>query len=144
MGNDIAQSFSISGKQRALGTMSIFTKSKTTLKEMQVMTFKILAVSTGWKYTEKELVEKIEFVMTDSTSHNLGVIEEVCAELQTDSVPDSFLVCHVHPMMMFQRNIKAVWQEIHDVFGANTIKECFLTNADFCNESFIYKAITCF
>ena len=90
MGNDIAQSFSIIGKQRALGTMSIFTKSKTTLKEMQGMTFKILAVSTGWKYTEKELVEKIEFVMTDSTSHNLGVIEEVCAELQTDSVPDSF------------------------------------------------------
>ena len=47
------------------------------------MTFKMLAASTGWKYTEKELVEKIDFVMADSTSHNLGVIE-VCAELQTD------------------------------------------------------------
>ena len=100
----------------------------------------MLAASVGWKYIEKELVEKIDFVMTDSTSHNLGVIEEVCAELQTDSVPDS-LVCHVHPMMMFQRTIKAVWQEIHDAFGANTIKECFLTNVDFRNESFLYKAI---
>ena len=89
---------------------------------MQWMTFKMLAASTGWKYTEKELVEKIDFVM-NSASHNLGMIE-VCAELQTDSVPDS-LVCHVHPMMMFQRKIKAVWQEIHDALGANTIKECF-------------------
>ena len=96
----------------------------------------MLAASIGWKYIEKELVEKIDFVMTDSTSHNLGVIEEVCAELQTDSVPDS-LVCHVHPMMMFQRKIKAVWQEIHDAFGANTIKECFLNHVDFCNLLFI-------
>ena len=70
------------------------------------------------------------------------MIEEVCAELQTDSVSDS-LVYHVHPMMMFQRKIKAVWQEIHDAFGVNTIKKCFLTDVDFCNESFIYKAITC-
>ena len=89
---------------------------------MQLMTFKMLAPSTGWKYTEKELVGKIDFVM-NSPSHNLEMIE-VCAELQTDSVPDS-LVCHVHPMMMFQRKIKAVWQEIHDAFGVNTIKECF-------------------
>ena len=105
------------------------------------MTFKMLAASTGWKYTEKELVEKIDFVMADSTSHNLGVIE-VCAELQTDSVP-YLLVFHVHPMMMFQRKLKAVWQEIYDAFGANTIKEYAFTDVDFRNESFIYKSITC-
>ena len=57
-------------------------------------------------------------------------------------MPDS-LVCHVHPMMMFQRKIKAVWQEIHESFRANTIKECFLTNINFRNESFTYKVITC-
>ena len=90
--------------------MSAFTESKASLKEMQLKTFKMLAASTGWKYSEKELAEKIDFVMTDSTSHNLGVIEEVCAELQSDSVPDS-LVCHVHPMMMFQTKIKAAWQK---------------------------------
>ena len=110
VGNYVVQSFSINGKQRPLPKMSIFTKSKTSLKEMQLMTFKMLAASTGWKYTEKELVEKINFVMTDSTSHNLGATEEVCAKLQTDSLPDS-LVCHIHPMMMFQRKIKAVWQD---------------------------------
>ena len=45
--------------------------------------------------------------MTDSTAHNLGLIQDVCAELETESVPDS-LNCNVHPMV-FQRNVKQVW-----------------------------------
>lgn len=77
-------------------------------------------------------------------------MEEVCAELNVERVPDS-LVCHVHycpsydvhPMMMFQRKIKTVWQEIHHAFGANVIKDCFIMDVDFRNESFIYKAMTC-
>ena len=46
--------------------------------------------------------------MTDSTAHNIGVIQDVCDELETDSIPDS-LICHIHPMMMFQRKVKALW-----------------------------------
>ena len=106
------------------------------------MTYKILAASSGWKYTEKDLVEKIDFVMTDSTAHNIDVIQDVCDELETDSIPDS-LICHIHPMMMFQRKVKAVWQEIHDTFGTNSIKDCFITDIDFRNESFICKALAC-
>ena len=82
VGNYVDQSFSINGKQRALPSISIFTKSKTSLKEMQFVTFQMLAALAGCKYSEKELIEKIDSVMTDSTSHNLGVIGEVCAELQ--------------------------------------------------------------
>ena len=59
-----------------------------------------------------KLVE-IDFVTADSTSHNLGVIEEVCAKLQIDKVPNT-LVCHVHHMIMFKRKIKTVWQNIYD------------------------------
>ena len=102
----------------------------------------MLAAATGWRYTDTDIVEKIDFVMTDSTAHNLGVIEQVCEELEVETIPDS-LVCHVHPMMMFQRKVKGVWQEIHDAFGTNVIKDCFITEVDFRNESFIYKAITC-
>ena len=80
--------------------------------------------------------------MTDSSAHNLGVIEDVCNELQVENIPDS-LVCHVHPKMMFQRKVKHVWQEIHDAFRTSTIKDCFITDIDFRNESLIYKAITC-
>ena len=79
--------------------------------------------------------------MTDSTAHNLGVIEDVCSELQVENIPDS-LLCDVHPMM-FQRKVKDVWQKIHDAFGTSAIKDCFITDIDFRNESFIYKAITC-
>ena len=60
------------------------------------MTFKMLAAAPGWKYTEKDLVE------------NLGVINELCDDIGTDSVPE-WLICHTHPMMMFQRKIKSVW-----------------------------------
>ena len=106
------------------------------------MTFKILAASSGWKYTQKDLVEKIDFVMTDSTAYNLSVIKDVCGELETKLVPDS-LIYNVHPMMMFQRKVKQVWQEIHDAFGTNTIKDCFITDGNFRNESFICKALNC-
>ena len=136
------QSFSINGKQRALPTLNIFTETRASLKELQLTTYKILAASSGWKYTEKDLVEKIDFVMTDSTAHNIGVIQDVRDELETDSIPDS-LICHIHPMMMFQRKVKAVWQEIHDAFGTNSIKDCFITDVDFRNESFICKALAC-
>ena len=64
--------------------------------------------------------------MTDSTAHNLGIIQDFCAECETESVPDT-LICNAHPMMIFQRKVKQVWQEIHDAFGANTIKNCFIT-----------------
>ncbi len=106
------------------------------------MTFKMLAAATGWKFSEKDLVAKIDFVMTDSTAHNLGVIGDVCEELGVEDVPDS-LVCHVHPLMMLQRKVMDFWQEIHDAFGTNAIKDCFITDVDFRNESFIYKAVTC-
>ena len=75
--------------------------------------------------------------MTDSTAHNLGVIEDVCEELGIEDVPDS-LVCQVHPLMMLQRNVMEFWYEIHDAFGSNAIKDCFIVDVDFRNESFIY------
>ena len=93
------------------------------------------AAATAWKFNESGLVNKIDFVMTDSTAHNLGVIEDVCSKLQVENIPDS-LVCHVHPVM-FQRKVKDVWQEIHDAFWTSTIKDCFITDIDFCHESFI-------
>ena len=88
--------FSIDGKQRALPTLNIFTESRASLKELQLMTYKMLAAANAWKFNESDLVNKIDFVMTDSTAHNLGVIEDVCSELQVENIPNS-LVFHVHP-----------------------------------------------
>ena len=66
--------------------LNIFTETRASLKELQLMTHKILAASSGWKYTEKDLVEKTDFIMTDITAHNIGVIQDVCDELETDSI----------------------------------------------------------
>ena len=141
-GSFVVQSFLVNGVKRALPTLGIFTESKKTLTELEITTLEILSASVGRKYSEKEILEKVDFVMTDSTAHNIGVIEEVCEKLECESVPAS-LICNVHPLMMFQRKVKDFYQAIHDSIGNNKIKDCFLVDIDFRNESFIYKAIQC-
>ena len=43
--------------------------------------------------------------MTDSTSRNLDVINQVAEELGAESVP-SALLCDVHPLMMFKEKLR--------------------------------------
>ena len=81
VGKFIVQSFLINGKQLALPTMPVFTESVHTLKELEILTLNILSHASGNKYSALEIVGRIDFVMTDSTAHNKGVIEEVCKEL---------------------------------------------------------------
>ena len=104
------------------------------------MTYRILSAASGGMYSEKDIVDKIDFVVKDSTNHNLGVMEDVlvCNKLNCNcnTVPPA-LVCHVHPLMMFQRCIKTVFQDIYNAIGNDSIKECFVTDIDFRNESFI-------
>ena len=80
--------------------------------------------------------------MTDSTAHNLGVIQEVGAELGAESSPLS-LVSTVHPLMMMQGKVKSVFKEIHDALGTGIIKECFMVNIGFRNGSLFEKALNC-
>lgn len=108
VGNFIVQSFFINGKQRALPTLSIFTESRSNLSDMTQFILKMLSTASGFQYSEKQIMERVDFVVTDSTAHNMGVIDNVCDELETDSKPDS-LVCHVHPLMMFQSKLKQVY-----------------------------------
>ena len=67
-------------------------------------------------------------------------MEEVCKQLEVKTVPDS-LVCCIHLLMMFQRKIKSLWQEIHDAFGTNVIKDCFITGVGFRNENLFTKLL---
>ena len=96
------------------------------LKELHIMTLKILAAAKCGAFSEKDLVERIDFVVTDSTAHNLGVMEEVCDQLGSENTPEA-IVCHVHHMMMFHPSVKYVFQEIHDALGNDMIKDCFVT-----------------
>ena len=64
-------------------------------------TLKIRSISTNGKYSERDLLEKIDFTMSDSTALNLKLIEKVCEDFDVDKVPSSIL-CNVHHLMMFQ------------------------------------------
>ena len=77
VGSYVVQSITIDGIQRPLPTLSILTETRESLEELEVMTMRMLTASVGYKYTEKELLERIDFVMTDSTSHNLTVMENM-------------------------------------------------------------------
>ena len=66
--------------------------------------------------------------MSDSTAHNLKVMEKVCEDEGVENNP-IVLLCNIHPYMMFQR--KEFCQELHDMIGKNRIKECFLVDTDF-------------
>ena len=142
VGNYVVQSVTINGTQRTLPTMSIFTESRESLAELEKSTIEILSASVGFKYSPKDIIEKINFVMTDSTAHNLKVFDSVCQDLGTEHTPTS-VTCNMHVLMMFQRKAEKVFQDIHDGLGHAKIKECFLVNVDFKNQPFIVKALKC-
>ena len=141
VGSFVVQSLTIDGKQRPLPTFSIFTETRESLEELEKMTLRILSASVGYKYSEKELLDQIDFVMTDSTSHNLTVIEKVCDHFEARH--PKALLCNIHPLMMFQRKMQEVYQLLHDTLGKDKIVDCFLVDVDFVGEDFITKAIKC-
>ena len=51
--------------------MSIFTEFRESLAELEKSTIEILSASIGFKYSPKDTIEKINFVMTDRAAHNL-------------------------------------------------------------------------
>ena len=141
-GSYVVQSLTVNGVQRSLPTFGIFTETRESLKDLTLATLDVLSASTGYRFSSSQLLEKISFVMTDSTSHNVGVIDMVCSDLNVEKVPPQ-LFCNVHPLMLFQNKIKDVCQRIHDNLGKQRIKDCFLVDVDFQNESFVVKALKC-
>ena len=140
-GNYVVQPLTVNGVQRGLPTFGIVTETRESLKDLTVSTLDILSASSGHRYSKKQILEKVTFTMTDSTSHNVGVMDMVCEELSVEEVPPH-LFCDVHPLMLFQGKIKDLCQQIHDHLGKQRIKECFLVDVDL-SESFVVKAIKC-
>ena len=88
VGSFVAQSLTLSGVERCLPTFGIFTESHESLKDLEICTLKILSASCCHEYPEKEILQHIKFVMTDST-HNQNVINQVVEELGAESVPST-------------------------------------------------------
>ena len=142
VGAYVVQSFVINGVPRTLPTLAVCTESREVLAELQKFILRMLSASTGFKYSQEDILRRIRFVMSDSTAHNLNVIEQVCEDLEVEDVPNT-LLCNVHPLMLFQRKIKELCQLVHDQLGAQKLSDCFLVDIDFRSESFVVKAIRC-
>ena len=70
------QSITLDGVQLPLPTFSIVRESHESLEELEVTELKMIVAASGHKYTEKQLLECIDFFMTDCKSHKLTVMEK--------------------------------------------------------------------
>ena len=101
-----------------------------------------MSAPTGHKYSEEDIFKRINFVVTDSTSHNLEVIGMVEKELQVNEIPKT-LSCNVHALMMFQVKMKEICYNIHNSLRNKKFVECFLVDVEFKHESFVIKSLRC-
>ena len=138
----VVQSLSINGVQINLPTFGIFTEKRETLADLVKCTIQILSAASVYKYSTSDVIKEITFVMSDNTAHNLEVIEKVCEDVGAENNP-LVILCNIHSLMMFQRKIKELCQELHDMIGKNRIKECFLVDIEFHSESFVIMSIKC-
>ena len=109
------QGIIINGKYRALATMSIASESKTNLAELKLTTLQILSATSG--VDAKVLFERIDFVISDQTAHNIDVELLVVKELGTEKVPNQ-LFCNVHPCLMFNQ---VHWSQLEHAIGHDKI-----------------------
>lgn len=63
------------------------------------MPFSILSAASAYRYSW-EILKKIDFVMSDSTAHNLKVMKKICKDEGIEKAP-LVVMCIVHPLMMF-------------------------------------------
>ena len=90
-------------------TLPIAKETRENLAELKLTVLSILATCGG--VTRQSLWSKVDFVMTDSVSHNKGVEQLVADELEVDHLP-SHLLCNVHPSLMFTREMLKLFVEI--------------------------------
>ena len=114
VGSFIVQAVAINGKFRAFPTLPIASEKKENLAQLKLAILNILATCDG--IDPKDLFEKINFRMMDSTAHNFGVDEQVSIDLGTNHVPDE-LLCSTNPVLMLNRAIIDVSQTIESAVG---------------------------
>ena len=90
-------------------TLPIAKETRENLAELKLTILALLATCGG--VTRQSIWSKVDFVMTDSVSHNRGVEELVAKELEVDHLP-AHLLCNVHPSLMFVREILKLFVEI--------------------------------
>ena len=94
------------------------------------------------KYSSKDLFERIQFKVTDSTSHNFQVDDLVALELGTDHIPEH-LLCHTHPVLMFNRKMIETFASIENKIGSDKIFSKLLVSTTNTHDSITEQFIHC-
>ena len=90
-------------------TLPIARETRENLADLKLTILSILATCGG--VSSQSLWSKVDFVMTDSVSHNRGVEEIMSKALEVDHLP-SHLLCNVHPSLMFVRETLKLFVEV--------------------------------
>ena len=85
-------------------TFGIFQEKRETPADLVKCTIQILSAAPTCKYSTSDILKKITFVMSDSTAHNLTVMEKVYEDEGFENNP-LVLLCNIHSVMMFQMKI---------------------------------------
>ena len=123
----VVQSLIINGVKRDLPTFGIFIETRKSLSEQIKDIAKILSIASSKKYSEKDILQKVSFLMTDSSARNLQVIEKAYEDYEIEDVPATIL-CNIHPLMVLPEKIKSSCQMVHDTLGNDKISSCFMVD----------------
>lgn len=89
------------------------------------------------RYSQKAIVNRIDFVVTDSTLHSLEVTESVCKKFEVENILRT--LCNIDPLMMLQGKIIELCREIRNSLGKSRIGECLVADVELRNQSLIMK-----
>ena len=134
------QGISIDGVYHALPTLPIATETRANLKDLKLTTLHLLSAVSG--VSVETLFTKLDFVMTDSTAHNMEVEKLLAEELNLDHVPEH-LLCHTHPVLMMTRVMDGVFKEIEATIGKDKIFASFNITPNSNQDSILTQFIDC-
>ena len=108
-GSFSVQGVTINGKFRAFPTLQIASEARKNIADLKLDVLTMLDAASN--VSSKEIYEKLGFVVTDQTSHNLHVDECLSEKLGTEHTPDH-LFCNVHLSLIFNRVITKTWNDV--------------------------------
>ena len=140
VGSFSVQGATINKKFYPFPTLCLASETRENLAQLKVTILSILSAVSG--VSSSDLWRRIDFTMTDSTSHNMGVDDLVSEALETDHTP-SHLICQVHPCAMFTRVTQKLCKQIDVTIGPSKIFSSFAVSLGEMHESVLDQWMDC-
>ena len=121
-------------------TLPISKETRENLADLKLTILSILSTCGG--VSRQSIWSKVDFVMTDSVSHNKQVENLVSESLDVDQLP-SHLLCNVHPSLMFVRETLKLFVEIDSTLTPDKIYAGFAITITDTQISVMQNCIDC-